>query len=401
MKNATLIFAFLFAMTLNAQKMKEGIDELLYFIPQEDARRLGSEKTFRTIDEALVDPAKARILILTHVATVNSLTSLSKLVNLEILVLNKMSLSSLPSEIFQLKQLKVLMARDNRIESIPQQVANLQELRILDLSFNRIRTIPKQMGTMSKLIYLTLQENQISVLPDEVITKNLAFVFLAENSFDKQTASALKEKFKQRSPYVKVDIIGYDPEEARCAKNVSDALRNPEKYQALYINGSTYDNDPDYQLLGGRMGELTEISQLHMANVKVIPASVGKMKNLMFLTINNADTVAIPESIGELSRLRLLEINYGKIGMLPESIGGLKALEFLSMTGTPITQLPVGIGMLENLETLSLRDTGLTSLPSEIANLKKLKNLYLSGSPIQAAAKVRINKMLQQVKIVY
>lgn len=84
---------------------------------------------------------------------------------------------------------------------------------------------------------------------------------------------------------------------------------------------------------------------------------------------------SLPESIGELRNLRKLMLENNRIGVLPEGIGNLKNLTDLDLRSNHLTALPEEIGSLHALRFLDLRNNQLTSLPSCLQHLPQLEKL--------------------------
>ncbi|ORX86686.1 L domain-like protein [Anaeromyces robustus] len=87
----------------------------------------------------------------------------------------------------------------------------------------------------------------------------------------------------------------------------------------------------------------------------------------------------LPDSIGNLKNLRILDLSYNRLKTLPKSIGNLKNLKKLNLSENfDFSELPDSIGNLENLHTLSLKKTNLESLPESLGNSENLTSLSVS-----------------------
>ena len=58
----------------------------------------------------------------------------------------------------------------------------------------------------------------------------------------------------------------------------------------------------------------------------------------------------LPESIGDLKSLQTLYLDNNKLTTLPESIGNLKSLTYLDLVNNQLTTLPESIGNLTSLQ---------------------------------------------------
>ncbi len=90
----------------------------------------------------------------------------------------------------------------------------------------------------------------------------------------------------------------------------------------------------------------------------------------------------LPDSIGTLRNLTNLELQQNELICLPENIGNLSNLINLNLGGNQLNSLPNSIGNLYNLILLHLGRNKLTSLPQTFANLTKLEYLDINGNPL-------------------
>ena len=73
----------------------------------------------------------------------------------------------------------------------------------------------------------------------------------------------------------------------------------------------------------------------------------------------------------ENGRVVELELQvFGLTGAVPAELGRLSALRWLSLHGNQVTSLPAEIGQLTSLEVLYLTENQLTSVPAEIGQLR-------------------------------
>lgn len=93
----------------------------------------------------------------------------------------------------------------------------------------------------------------------------------------------------------------------------------------------------------------------------------------------------LPKSIGNLRNLRILDLSGNQLKNLPDSIGNLKKLKELNLSGNRLLKtLPESIGNLEDLEVLNLDETNLDPLPESLENLTNLEDLTLSKFVIKS-----------------
>jgi Leucine-rich repeat (LRR) protein len=78
---------------------------------------------------------------------------------------------------------------------------------------------------------------------------------------------------------------------------------------------------------------LRELSIKNNPGIEEIPETIGKLKELRSLDVQNCALVTIPFSIGDLCELKKLDLKKNQISSseIPESIGFLENLVFLSL----------------------------------------------------------------------
>ncbi|XP_074291166.1 disease resistance protein RGA2-like [Silene latifolia] len=115
-------------------------------------------------------------------------------------------------------------------------------------------------------------------------------------------------------------------------------------------------------------------------NIKILPASIGKLFHLRYLNLSNNDSlVELPKSITKLCNLQTLNLDYCKsLKELPKDLGKLVNLRVLGLDQcTSLVGMPLGINKLTGLYKLSkfvVRNSSLEQLV-ELESLKTLKKL--------------------------
>ncbi|KAL3719364.1 hypothetical protein ACJRO7_004337 [Eucalyptus globulus] len=134
------------------------------------------------------------------------------------------------------------------------------------------------------------------------------------------------------------------------------------------------------------LGNLKRLSTLRMENLALLelPNSIGEIPGLQVLSLCNSFVKKLPESIRKLKNLVKLIILSTNIIELLDSIGELKRLEIRDMEGCKLRKLLKMIGMLKKLEEL---DSSICiflegEIPMEIGELSSLKEQNLSGTHI-------------------
>lgn len=127
---------------------------------------------------------------------------LSKLINLQTLVLHSNKLEKLPNTIKNLIKLKTLDVSRNSILELPSEISELQQLSSLNASSNQLTTIPT-LSKNVKLSILDLANNKIQSFPD-ICYKEL--VHLAELKLNKNEIETIPGSIKNLSALKVFDI---------------------------------------------------------------------------------------------------------------------------------------------------------------------------------------------------
>ncbi|XP_018732136.2 disease resistance protein RPV1-like isoform X2 [Eucalyptus grandis] len=125
----------------------------------------------------------------------------------------------------------------------------------------------------------------------------------------------------------------------------------------------------------GEMKGLEYLSIVGCCFLRTLPDSIGKLKLLLELRLENTGITELPHSIGDLKMLRKMSLTGTRIKKLPNQIGGLECLLDLDLKGTDISELPSSIANLKRLEILCLDKTAIKELPRAIGMLESLKEL--------------------------
>jgi Leucine-rich repeat (LRR) protein len=112
-----------------------------------------------------------------------------------------------------------------------------------------------------------------------------------------------------------------------------------------------------------------------------IPPDIGKLTELIVLSIDDSRIKYLPAEIGNLTKLQKLYLSQNKIRVLPSTIGNLTELRHLSLSDEiELRSLPPEIKLLTKLEYLDIESENLKSLPKEIVSLIYLKYFRIEAS---------------------
>ncbi|KAJ8485412.1 hypothetical protein OPV22_017897 [Ensete ventricosum] len=118
--------------------------------------------------EVLVVDSFVRTLDLTN-NKINEVTQeISRLVNMQRLVLADNLIESLPTTIGVLRCLKVLILDGNRVTNLPDELGSLYRLERLSITGNSLICLPKNIGDLHNLLLLNVSNNKLKSLPQSI-----------------------------------------------------------------------------------------------------------------------------------------------------------------------------------------------------------------------------------------
>ncbi|KAM7269644.1 hypothetical protein ACFE04_025141 [Oxalis oulophora] len=123
-------------------------------------------KTFP--DEVLDLGSSVRTLDLTRNKIVNIPTDISKLTNMQRLVMAENLIERLPMHLGKLQCLKVITLDRNKISYLPDELGLLVRLERLSISENMLEVVPETIGSLRNLSLLDLSNNKLKSLPESI-----------------------------------------------------------------------------------------------------------------------------------------------------------------------------------------------------------------------------------------
>ncbi|XP_073124752.1 plant intracellular Ras-group-related LRR protein 7 [Henckelia pumila] len=145
-------------------------------------------KTFP--DEVLNLERSVRTLDLTHNRLVDVPTEISKLINLQRLILADNLIERLPMNLGKLQSLKVMTLDGNKVTTLPDELGQLVKLERLSISGNLLIQLPETIGSLRNLVLLNVSNNKIKFLPESIGSCYSLEEFQAnENSIEELPAS--------------------------------------------------------------------------------------------------------------------------------------------------------------------------------------------------------------------
>ena len=133
-----------------------------------DTVALSQQKTFFSIQDAMLHPDSVYKLTLTKKKLKEVPKEVFQFKNLQILNLSKNSLKEIPSQIEQLKNLQYFNASHNNLKRIPPQIGSLENLVHINFNRNLIEAIPPEIGNLKNLEIFEMWDNELDTIPEEI-----------------------------------------------------------------------------------------------------------------------------------------------------------------------------------------------------------------------------------------
>ncbi|KAM2076407.1 hypothetical protein ACFX1T_039155 [Malus domestica] len=162
---------------LKAISLSISVSQRLY-ICTFPAEVLDMDRSIRTIDltnnkivEIPMDISKLvnlQKLILAHNLIDRLPINLAKLESLKVMAFDGNRVTTLPDELGQLVRLEQLSISGNSLESLPATIGSLRNLKLLNVSKNKLKSLPESIGSCFSLEELQADDNSIDELPESV-----------------------------------------------------------------------------------------------------------------------------------------------------------------------------------------------------------------------------------------
>jgi internalin A len=294
--------------------------------------------------------------------------SLSSLVLLKRLILDRNGLSELPSWLGQLNCIEEVRLSSNRLVEVPAVLKAWPELRSLFLDGNEIETLPPWLVESTRLQVLFVQGNPISDPTTlRAIVPRAKALGLSQGLFE-QLASELSDSHVSE---LVLAVSDADP--------LVNQLMRLTSLRTLELKG-------ELSALPEELGQLTQLQQLDVSDnqLSALPEALDQLTQLRLLNVSINQLGALPESLGQLTQLQQLDVGGNRLSALPESLGQLTQLQQLDVSHNQITTLPETLGQLTQLRQLQVLGNRLSALPEALGHLTQLQSLDVWGNEISA-----------------
>ncbi|GJW02170.1 plant intracellular Ras-group-related LRR protein 7 [Tanacetum coccineum] len=119
-------------------------------------------------DEVLELDRSVRTIDFTHNRLADIPEDISKLTNMQRLILADNLIEHLPTNVGKLQSLKFINLDQNRVTILPDELGQLVRLERLSISGNQLSTLPETIGSLRNLLLLNVSNNHLKFLPESI-----------------------------------------------------------------------------------------------------------------------------------------------------------------------------------------------------------------------------------------
>lgn len=235
----------------------------------------------------------------------------SKIPNIEKLVLDKNHLVNLPDELGELHKLTHLSLYGNNIQSLPTSLGKLVSLQYLDLHSNNILSLPVDIWNLKSLSYLNVASNLLSSFPQPLfaIAKKISSSvnLAAEQALSNEEANDIKASVEKGLPVSLADSLLYlTLSDNRLSDDCFEAISLLVQLKCLNISYNDILEIPE-----GGLANLRKLTELYLSGngLAKLPADdLDVLKDLKVLFLNNNKLITIPVELSKLKHLTYLDV---------------------------------------------------------------------------------------------
>ncbi|KAG0179119.1 cysteinyl-tRNA synthetase [Apophysomyces sp. BC1021] len=285
----------------------------------------------------------------------------------------------------KIEQLRTLRCLNNRLETLPRSFQSFKYLTILFISNNSFTKFPEVICEITSLAYLDISFNKIVTFPDEIGNLvNLVGLFAIANrltgslplSFAK--LQKLQELDIRQNLITDLDVIGQLPKLEIVFVD----------YNAISIVSFDFRNIRQLKM---RKNHLTQFNLgfcLMPENLSMsseIPSSPIMPTMLTDLNLSNCKLTSLPDDLFLITTsVENLVLDDNALNSIPSSIGALRNLCRLSVQNNDLETIPAQIFKLGELKDLDAQKNNLKMLPKEIWMCASLQTLNCSSNLLES-----------------
>lgn len=171
------------------------------------------------------------------------------------------------------------------------------------------------------------------------------------------------------------------PSAAQTFYSLEKALQKPQKAKRLYCNLKRNNTE---KTISKDIGKLTNLIALSLTRGQLsdLPQEIAQLKQLRMLDLSSNAFTTLPKVVTQLTNLEELVLNSNKLNdpMLFQKLSALPKLKHLHLKNCGLSDLP-NIEQLKSLTLLNLNRNKITKLPANLLTMQKLEGLALTKNP--------------------
>ncbi|MBE7381177.1 MAG: leucine-rich repeat domain-containing protein [Leptolyngbya sp. SIO1E4] len=142
-------------------------------------------------------------------------------------------------------------------------------------------------------------------------------------------------------------------------------------------------------ILPKSIGQLKKITRLYLQENQLtsVPKELGNLSNLQELYLHNNYLSSVPKELGQLNNLTELHLHYNQLSSVPKELSQLNNLTGLYLHHNQLNSIPKELGSLTNLSEFYIARNRLSSIPKELGQLINLKRLDVSVNQLPSIPK--------------
>lgn len=252
---------------------------------------------------------------------------------LTVLDLSKAKITSIPSDFLtKIPNVEKLVLDKNHLVNLPPQLGSLSKLSHLSLYGNNLQVLPPSIGDLKSLQYLDLHSNTLESLPEEIWNlSSLSVLNISSNalsSFPKPPLSVAKKISSS------VDFLNYRAVDQEAESSTEDDSRRPSSLADSLLVLTVADNRLSQDCFDS-ISFLIELKSLNASYNDLLEIPEGALRRLSKLNdlyLSGNELTNLPaDDLEALVHLKLLFLNNNKLASLPAELSNLKQLAHLDV----------------------------------------------------------------------
>ncbi len=335
----------------------------------------------------------------------------------------------LPSSIGQFQHLKYLSLEDCQLKKLHPALSKLDQLESLILSGNELNELPDYLNRLQSLMDIRWDKNPISTFPKVLIDmkgirkmdlnlktlKNLGGLEKCKQIGWLQLKNGNSETIPSEVMHL-TQLQSLEMSEAGL-NSIPESVGDLHHLEELDLSGNDFAEFPKVvlqlsklrSLAFGKIGSSAQPQKLYpMWHLQRLTLGCGfsewpegwcDLPRLMVLCLKGGDLERLPTAFKRIGQLGSLDLTDNKIAEFPEALLAMPHLMKLELHNNQLTSIPEGISKMKSLAVLDLSHNPLTELPEEIFQLTRLSYLKLGNTKLNRDFQKRLRKELPKTEI--